>query len=88
MEEATALKNKGNDAFKNKEWPKAIDFYSQAIDKYDKEPSFYTNRAQVRISSQILLPVLSTDSFKQGSHSTRGIRICCCRRDQGHRAES
>lgn len=51
MEEATALKNQGNDAFKNKEWPKAIDFYSQAIEKYDKEPSFYTNRAQVRILS-------------------------------------
>jgi hypothetical protein len=51
MDEATALKNQGNDAFKNKEWPKAIDFYSQAIEKYDKEPSFYTNRAQVRFNS-------------------------------------
>ncbi|CAD0057586.1 unnamed protein product [Aureobasidium pullulans] len=49
MEEATALKNKGNDAFKNKAWPQAIDFYSQAIEKYDKEPSFYTNRAQAHI---------------------------------------
>lgn len=55
MEEATALKNQGNDAFKNKDWPKAIDLYTQAIDKYDKEPSFYTNRAQVRNSSQAYL---------------------------------
>lgn len=53
MEEATALKNKGNDAFKNKAWPQAIDFYSQAIEKYDKEPSFYTNRAQVCFHSTI-----------------------------------
>lgn len=50
MEAATELKNKGNDAFKNKDWPTAIDFYTQAIEKYDKEPSFYTNRAQVRSS--------------------------------------
>jgi serine/threonine-protein phosphatase 5 len=59
MEEATALKNQGNLAFKSQEWPKAIDFYSQAIEKYDKEPSFYTNRAQVCINSApnpILLP--------------------------------
>ncbi|THW93896.1 Metallo-dependent phosphatase [Aureobasidium pullulans] len=49
VDEATALKNKGNDAFKNKAWPQAIDFYSQAIEKYDKEPSFYTNRAQAHI---------------------------------------
>jgi serine/threonine-protein phosphatase 5 len=62
MEEATALKNKGNDAFKNKDWPKAIDLYTQAIDKYDKEPSFYTNRAQVRFDSQshlLILPPLT-----------------------------
>lgn len=58
MEEATALKNKGNDAFKNKEWPKAIDFYTQAIEKYDKEPSFYTNRAQVCTISTTYLFVL------------------------------
>ncbi|KAF4554096.1 Serine/threonine-protein phosphatase T-like protein [Elsinoe fawcettii] len=49
MEEATALKNKGNDAFKNKDWPTAVEYYSQAIEKYDKEPSFYTNRAQAHI---------------------------------------
>ena len=60
MEEATALKNKGNDAFKNKEWPSAIDFYSRAIAKYDKEPSFYTNRAQVcRISSNRVYSIYS-----------------------------
>ena len=48
-EEAVALKNKGNEAFKNKDWPAAIDFYTQAIEKNDKEPSFFTNRAQANI---------------------------------------
>jgi len=48
-EEAVALKNKGNEAFKGKDWPTAIDFYTKAIDLNDKEPSFYTNRAQANI---------------------------------------
>lgn len=49
--EAVELKNKGNDAFKSKDWPTAIDFYTKAIEKNDQEPSFYTNRAQVSFSS-------------------------------------
>jgi hypothetical protein len=48
QEEATALKNKGNDAFKAQDWATAVEFYAKAIDLYDEEPSFYTNRAQVR----------------------------------------
>ena len=48
QEEATALKNKGNDAFKAQDWATAVEFYTKAIDLYDEEPSFYTNRAQVR----------------------------------------
>lgn len=47
-EEAIALKNKGNDAFKAHDWPTALEYYTKAIETYDKEPSFYTNRAQVR----------------------------------------
>ena len=46
-QEAVDLKNKGNKAFASGDWPTAIDFYSKAIDKNDKEPTFYTNRAQV-----------------------------------------
>ena len=42
------MKEKGNKAFKEHDWPTAIDYYTQAIDAYDREPSFYTNRAQVR----------------------------------------
>lgn len=59
---AVALKNQGNDAFKKHDWPTAIDFYSQAIELDDTEPTFYANRAQVRIphtgSTQSRLPLL------------------------------
>ncbi|KAK4580392.1 Palmitoyl-protein thioesterase 1 [Recurvomyces mirabilis] len=48
-EDAVVLKNKGNDAFKSKDWPTAIEFYTKAIELNDKEPSFYTNRAQANI---------------------------------------
>lgn len=47
-EDAIELKNKGNAAFKAHDWPTALDLYTKAIETYDKEPSFYTNRAQVR----------------------------------------
>lgn len=47
LEAATALKVQGNKAFAEHEWPTAIDFYTRAIEKYDKEPSFFSNRAQV-----------------------------------------
>jgi serine/threonine-protein phosphatase 5 len=43
-----ALKEQGNKAFKEHDWASAISFYTQAIDLNDKEPTFYTNRAQVR----------------------------------------
>ena len=46
-EDAVALKNQGNDAFKKHDWPTAIDFYTKAIDANDTEPTFYSNRAMV-----------------------------------------
>lgn len=46
---AVALKNQGNDAFKKHDWPTAIDFYTQAIEIDDAEPTYFANRAQVRI---------------------------------------
>lgn len=47
--EAIALKDKGNNAFKGHDWPTAIDFYTKAIEKYDSDPAFYSNRAQANI---------------------------------------
>ena len=48
-EDAIAEKNKGNEAFKAKDWPTAIEHYTRAIDLNPNEPSFYTNRAQANI---------------------------------------
>lgn len=45
---AVELKDKGNKAFKAHDWDTAIDFYTKAIEANGKEPTFYTNRAQVR----------------------------------------
>ena len=59
QEEAVGLKNKGNAAFKQQDWPTAVDLYTQAIEKYDQEPSFFTNRAQV-----------SSAAAGVGSHAT------------------
>ncbi|KAK2730817.1 hypothetical protein FQN55_005427 [Onygenales sp. PD_40] len=49
QEAATALKQQGNKAFASHDWLEASKFYTQAIEKYDKDPSFYCNRAQVYI---------------------------------------
>ena len=47
IEDATALKTKGNAAFAGHDWLQAVDYYSQAINLNDQDPSFYCNRAQV-----------------------------------------
>ncbi|MCJ1373593.1 hypothetical protein MMC20_004821 [Loxospora ochrophaea] len=49
LEDALALKQKGNKAFADHDWLTAVDFYSQAIEANDKDPSFYCNRAQANI---------------------------------------
>ena len=46
VEEATALKQKGNKAVAGHEWLQAVDFYTKAIERYDQDPSFFCNRAQ------------------------------------------
>jgi serine/threonine-protein phosphatase 5 len=55
QEEALELKNKGNEAFRKQDWPTAVSFYTKAIEVYDKEPSFYTNRAQVCLDARSAL---------------------------------
>ncbi|KAM3561786.1 hypothetical protein MY1884_002215 [Beauveria asiatica] len=52
MSQAVDLKNQGNKAFAAGDFPAAIKFYSQAIELNDKEPTFYTNRAQAYIKTE------------------------------------
>jgi serine/threonine-protein phosphatase 5 len=51
-QEAIELKNKGNKAFKEHDWPGAIDFYTKAIEIYDKDASFFCNRSQANIKME------------------------------------
>ena len=55
-DKATDLKNQGNKAFAAHDWPTAIDLYSQAIELNGKEPTFWSNRAQVRTTPPSALP--------------------------------
>ncbi|KAI9818470.1 MAG: hypothetical protein M1827_000529 [Pycnora praestabilis] len=48
-EDAASLKQKGNKAFAQHDWPMAVDFYTQAIDANNQDPSFFCNRAQANI---------------------------------------
>lgn len=47
-QEAVDLKNRGNKEFAAGNYPAAVSLYSRAIELNDKEPTFFTNRAQVR----------------------------------------
>jgi serine/threonine-protein phosphatase 5 len=46
--EAIGFKDQGNKAFAAKDWPAAIEYYTKAIEKDPNQPTFYSNRAQVR----------------------------------------
>ncbi|KAH6892065.1 serine/threonine-protein phosphatase 5 [Thelonectria olida] len=51
-QEAVEWKNKGNKAFASGDWPAAVENYTKAIELNDKEPTFFTNRAQAYIKSE------------------------------------
>jgi serine/threonine-protein phosphatase 5 len=46
--EAVEFKNQGNKAFAAGDFPSAIELYTKAVKANDQEPTFLTNRAQVR----------------------------------------
>lgn len=46
VEDATALKDQGNTAFKEHQFPLAVEFYTKAIEANPNEKTYYTNRAQ------------------------------------------
>ncbi|KAL7157158.1 hypothetical protein ABFS83_02G059000 [Erythranthe nasuta] len=45
MDAAELLKEKGNAAYKGKQWNKAVSFYSEAIKLEDKNATYHSNRA-------------------------------------------
>ena len=45
--EAEALKLQGNDFYKQKDFPNALKFYQEAIDKDPEEITYYSNKAAV-----------------------------------------
>lgn len=82
---AVELKDKGNKAFKEHDWDSAIDFYTQAIEANGKEPTFYTNRAQVRkLSCGAREGNPLTKMSCEGSNKGRSIWFSDCRCYQGH----
>lgn len=53
IDQAVAFKNDGNKAFQAHDWPKAIEFYTKAIQLNDQEPTYFSNRAQVCCASRV-----------------------------------
>ncbi|KAG0648317.1 Serine threonine-phosphatase T [Hyphodiscus hymeniophilus] len=51
-DQAVAFKNDGNKAFAAHDWVTAIELYTKAIELNDKDPVFYSNRAQANIKSE------------------------------------
>merc|ERR1719498_3020 len=50
--DAEALKAKGNDFYKSKDFENALKFYQQAIDKNPEEMTYYSNKAAVHFEKR------------------------------------
>ena len=49
---ADALKEQGNKAFKSGDFAAAEEFYTQAVQKFSRNPLLFTNRANARLKLQ------------------------------------
>ena len=49
---ADQFKEKGNNAFRNGNFLEAEEFYTQAVQKYSRNPLIFTNRANARLKLQ------------------------------------
>jgi len=72
---ATALKDKGNAAFKEHDWPTAIDFYTQAIERYDQDGTFYSNRAAAHIKLEAFGYAIA-DASKAIELDANFVKVC------------
>lgn len=59
---AVALKDQGNKAFAAHDWPTAIEFYTKAIEADPTQPTYYSNRAQVRTSQRRIMTIADSQS--------------------------
>ena len=74
-EAASGLKQQGNKAFAAHDWPTAIDFYTQAIEKNDTDPLFFCNRAQVNIKTEAYGYAIA-DASKALELDKNYIKVC------------
>jgi Flp pilus assembly protein TadD len=54
-EKAVSLKQQGNDAYKKKDFSKAVEHFKAAIELDPTEITFYTNLAAVHFETKVLL---------------------------------
>ena len=59
---ANELKELGNEAFRQSDFPKAVEYYTSAVMAKDDNPIFYTNRAQA---------LLKLGRYLEASHDCR-----------------
>lgn len=79
-EEGIALKDEGNKAFKAHDWLQALDYYSQAIAAYDREATFYSNRAavQIKLESYGLAVADATSAIERDPNLVKVRRLASC----------
>ena len=82
---ADALKEQGNKAFKNGDFAAAEDFYTQAVQKFSRNPLLFTNRANARLKLQRWEGAVN-DCLKSIEISNAAGGLTGGRRAQNHKA--